>query len=173
MTLPIYGEELARVMGRYDHMMVAGMLLEDSVFGRVRSVGGTPVTTYQATRDDGRRLVKGASLLAELLFEVGAQEVILPFEGVPALRSPDDARALADKAVPLSTMELVTVHIMGTCAMGEDPTRHVCDSYGAIHDTEGLYVADASLFPGPIGINPMETIMALATRVAARLLEDG
>jgi len=33
-------------------------------------------------------------------------------------------------------------------------------------------VADASLFPGPIGINPMETIMALATRVAARLLES-
>ena len=30
----------------------------------------------------------------------------------------------------------------------------------------GLIVADASLFPGPVGINPMETVMALAKRNA-------
>jgi choline dehydrogenase-like flavoprotein len=35
----------------------------------------------------------------------------------------------------------------------------------------GLFVADASLFPGPLGINPMETIVALAMRNARRLLE--
>jgi choline dehydrogenase-like flavoprotein len=40
-----------------------------------------------------------------------------------------------------------------------------------VYDTEGLYVADASLFPSPIGINPMETIMALATRNGERILE--
>ncbi len=172
MTLPMYGSELARVMGRYDHMVVAGMLMEDSVYGRVRAVGGTPVTTYQVTDDDGRRLVRGASLLAELLFEVGAEEIILPFEGVPSLKSVDDARALTDQTVALSKMELVTVHIMGTAAMGSDPTRHVCDSYGGVYDADSLFVADASLFPGPIGINPMETIMALATRVASRLIES-
>jgi choline dehydrogenase-like flavoprotein len=36
----------------------------------------------------------------------------------------------------------------------------------------GLIVADASLFPGPIGINPMETIIALALRNARRLIEQ-
>jgi choline dehydrogenase-like flavoprotein len=36
----------------------------------------------------------------------------------------------------------------------------------------GLFVADASLFPGPLGINPMETIVALAMRNARRLLEQ-
>jgi choline dehydrogenase-like flavoprotein len=35
-----------------------------------------------------------------------------------------------------------------------------------------LFVADASLFPGPLGINPMETIVALAMRNARRLLEQ-
>jgi choline dehydrogenase-like flavoprotein len=33
-------------------------------------------------------------------------------------------------------------------------------------------VTDASLFPGPIGINPMETIIALALRNARRLVEQ-
>jgi choline dehydrogenase-like flavoprotein len=35
----------------------------------------------------------------------------------------------------------------------------------------GLFVSDASLFPGPIGINPMETIIALTLRNAQRLIE--
>jgi choline dehydrogenase-like flavoprotein len=33
-------------------------------------------------------------------------------------------------------------------------------------------VADASLFPTPIGVNPMLTVQALATRVAANVVEE-
>ena len=39
-------------------------------------------------------------------------------------------------------------------------------------DTEALLVADASLSPTPIGVNPMETIMALATRCAAHVIDN-
>ena len=49
----------------------------------------------------------------------------------------------------------------------------MCDPYGKVRGYEGLWVADASLFPSPIGVNPMETIMALATRNAERMLETG
>ena len=70
-------------------------------------------------------------------------------------------------------MELFTVHMMGTAAMGADEARHVCDPAGRVHGTEGLFVADASLFPSPVGVNPMETIMALATRNAERFLDSG
>jgi cholesterol oxidase len=61
---------------------------------------------------------------------------------------------------------------MGTARMSDDPRRGVVSSYGQFHDAQGLYVADASLFPGPIGVNPMETIVALATRNAERLLNN-
>jgi choline dehydrogenase-like flavoprotein len=40
-----------------------------------------------------------------------------------------------------------------------------------VFGAEGLYVADASRFPTPVGVNPMETVMALATRNAERFLE--
>ena len=43
-------------------------------------------------------------------------------------------------------------------------------SFGDHHDAERLFVADASVLPGPIGVNPMETIVALATRSAERLI---
>jgi cholesterol oxidase len=55
--------------------------------------------------------------------------------------------------------------------MSEDPRRGVVDSFGAFHGVGGLFVADASLFPGPVGVNPMETILALATRNARQLIE--
>jgi cholesterol oxidase len=57
--------------------------------------------------------------------------------------------------------------------MSEDPRRGVTDSFGAVHGVPGLFVADASLFPGPIGINPMETVVALAMRNAHRMVERG
>ncbi|MGI9096802.1 MAG: GMC oxidoreductase [Candidatus Limnocylindrus sp.] len=37
---------------------------------------------------------------------------------------------------------------------------------------KGLYVADASLFPTAIGVNPMVTVLALAKRVARTILAD-
>jgi long-chain-alcohol oxidase len=37
----------------------------------------------------------------------------------------------------------------------------------------GLYVADASLFPTGLGVNPMITTMALARRVARTVIAEG
>ena len=37
----------------------------------------------------------------------------------------------------------------------------------------GLYVADTSLFPTGLGVNPMLTVMALARRVARTVLAEG
>ena len=66
-------------------------------------------------------------------------------------------------------MELFTVHMMGTCRMGSSPHDCVVNLDGELWDLPGCYVADASLFPTAVGVNPQVTIMALATRVAQRL----
>jgi choline dehydrogenase-like flavoprotein len=68
-------------------------------------------------------------------------------------------------------MLLSTVHLMGTAGLGTDALQSVCDPHGAVHDTVDLHVADASLFPGPVGVNPQLTVMALATRVAAGIID--
>ena len=172
MSMPAWGPELTEIIGAYNRIVSAGILVEDTVSGRVVALpGGSPAVFYQLTDFDAERIVRGTSLLAELLFAAGAREVIMPFEGVPRLHSADDVRRLYAHRIPKQAMELMTVHIMGTARMGGDPSRHVCDSYGRVYDTEGLWVADASLFPSPIGVNPMQTIMALATRNAGRILE--
>jgi choline dehydrogenase-like flavoprotein len=42
-----------------------------------------------------------------------------------------------------------------------------------VHDVPGLYVVDASTVPGPLGVNPQITIMAMATRAAEKIAEHG
>jgi long-chain-alcohol oxidase len=76
---------------------------------------------------------------------------------------------------------LFSAHQMGTARAGADPRTSVCDPFGRVraagrsdsaNTVDGLYVADSSLFPTALGLNPMVTIMALASRVARAVHED-
>jgi cholesterol oxidase len=66
---------------------------------------------------------------------------------------------------------VITVHPLGGCPMGRDRSEGVVDSWGQSFDYPGLYVADGSVMPGPVGPNPSLTIAAFADRVAEGILE--
>ena len=172
--VPAYGRELGELMADYNRIVTAGPLVEDSGTGRVRTIPGLGTQVfYRLTDADAARLVRGVELTAEALFAAGARRVLLPFDGAPEIRSPGELRDLLARPVPKASMQVYSIHLMGTARMSEDPRRGVTDSFGAVHGVPGLFVADASLFPGPLGINPMETVIALAMRNAGRLLERG
>jgi choline dehydrogenase-like flavoprotein len=171
--LPSYGRDLGQMMADYNRTVTAGCLIEDTGSGRVRNVPGLgPQVFYQLTDQDAERVVRGIGLTAELMFAAGARRVLLPFDGAPEVRDPAGLQDLLGRPVPKKSIELFTVHLMGTARMSDDVRRGVVDSFGAFHGVPGLFVADASLFPSPIGVNPMETIMALVTRNAQRLIEQ-
>jgi cholesterol oxidase len=50
--------------------------------------------------------------------------------------------------------------------MGRSAEDGVVDSLGRVFGCETLYVADGSILPGPVGVNPSMTIAALAERIA-------
>ena len=64
---------------------------------------------------------------------------------------------------------LFSAHQMGTCRMGAGTETSVCDERGAVRGIDGLFVADASLFPASSGVNPMLTVMAVAKIVGEGL----
>ena len=68
-------------------------------------------------------------------------------------------------------LRLEAFHPMGTARISSDPATGVCTPDGAVNGTRGLYVADASLFPTSVGVNPMMTVIAFAKRVAAEVVE--
>jgi choline dehydrogenase-like flavoprotein len=56
--------------------------------------------------------------------------------------------------------------------MGGTAADSVTDAWGRVHGLPWLRVADASLFPDSLEINPYLTIMGLADRVAEGVRRD-
>ncbi|MCU1346869.1 MAG: FAD-dependent oxidoreductase [Acidimicrobiia bacterium] len=65
---------------------------------------------------------------------------------------------------------VITVHPVGGCPMGDNSNDGVVNSWGEVYGVPGLYVADGSVLPGPVGPNPSLTIAALADRFADGML---
>jgi choline dehydrogenase-like flavoprotein len=173
MSLPWFGAESLAVMRDYNKMLVAGCLVEDTGSGRVSlDLFGEAKMRYDINDRDFANLLRGTALTAEILFASGAREVLLPFDGLPRIRSADEIRHIYERPIAKDQVESLTVHAMGTCRMGVDRRTSVVDPWGASWDVPGLFIADASVFPGPIGVNPMITIMALATRTGRHILDE-
>ena len=79
--------------------------------------------------------------------------------------------AIEDKAI--TDFVTYSAHPMSTCRMGIDPRTSVVDTNGATHGLSGLYIADASVFPSSIGVNPQLTTMSVGPVIARRILESG
>jgi cholesterol oxidase len=60
----------------------------------------------------------------------------------------------------------LTAHPVGGCVMGDDKTAGVVNELGEVWGYPGLYVADGSIVPTALSVNPAMTISALAERIA-------
>ncbi len=167
--VPVVGEEALEMMKHYNSLAMTGVLVEDSQTGTVTRGFDAPLARYSISAYDHERFLRGVKLLATLHFEMGAKRVVLPFSNMPFVDSFDDLRRIEQTQRSRSTIELFTVHLMGTCRMGNDPRSSVVNLRGELWNLPGCYVADASLFPTAVGVNPQVTIMALATMVAQRV----
>jgi len=63
-------------------------------------------------------------------------------------------------------------HLIGTCRMGDNPQRSVVDRNGRSHEIPNLYIADNSVFPSSLSVNPALTIMAVSLRTADKFLDQ-
>ena len=69
--------------------------------------------------------------------------------------------------------QLITVHPLGGCPMGDDVTRGVVDINGEVFNYPNLFVTDASIIPTAVGPNPSKTIGANAERISKKMIERG
>ena len=66
-----------------------------------------------------------------------------------------------------------TAHVLGGCGIGADETVGVVDSNHEAFNYPGLYVADASVIPANLGVNPSLTITAMTERMMERIVPAG
>ena len=129
---------------------------------------GRPVVHYRFTPETLKALARGTRAAVRIFFAAGARRVHVPADP-PLITASEadrlDARVAARHFLP-GRVSISAAHLMGGCGMGGSTADSVTDAWGRVHGVPWLRVADASLFPDSLEINPYLTIMALADRVA-------
>ena len=152
---------------------LCGMLVmvSDKGEGTVRAYSdGRAKVSYYFDDDDIRRIKSGLIEVAKVLFAGGAKRIRAPIYGFGEHSSISSIQEnLHTKSI--TDFTLYAAHPMSTCRMGTSAENSVISSEGECHRINGLYIADASIFPSSLGVNPQLSTMVCATQVATLSLD--
>lgn len=105
--------------------------------------------------------------MARIALAAGAREAAsLHLDAIRMTAEADVAR-LDSAPYGANQHAIFTAHQMGGCGMGLDPATSVVDPQLRHHRVQNLFVVDGSVLPSAVGVNPSETIYAVAHRAAA------
>jgi choline dehydrogenase-like flavoprotein len=173
-----FGEENAAFLRAFDRLQMILVLACDRATAANRvSVDrrGRPVVRYRFTPEVRARLAAATRAAARIFLAAGAVRVHAPLADPPTLVPADlddlDQRIDARHFLPGRT-SVSAAHLMGGCGMGASAADSVTDARGRVHGVPWLRVADSSLFPDALQINPYLTVMALADRAAEAVVEE-
>ena len=136
---------------------------------------GNAVVHYTFTPATVSAMVRATRASARIFFGAGALRVHAPSADPPLIERKDAHRVdelIQERHFLTGKVSVSAAHLMGGCGMGRSAADSVTDGWGRVHGLPWLRVADASLFPDSLEINPYLTVMALADRVAERLRTD-
>ncbi|MDP2481730.1 MAG: GMC family oxidoreductase [Candidatus Palauibacterales bacterium] len=173
-----FGPDHSTMMRSFRRLqMILALACDRATQGNRISVdrSGRPRVHYRFTPEVREALAAANRAAARIFFAAGALRVHAPLANPPLLARDEAARIAgritATAFIPGKT-SISAAHLMGGCGMGSSPTDSVTDSWGRVHGLPWLRIADSSLFPDSLEINPYLTVMALADRTAEAVLED-
>jgi choline dehydrogenase-like flavoprotein len=173
-----FGAPHERLMQAFPRLQMILVLALDKADPRNRvdvDRGGATVVHYTFTDDVVDALVAATRASARIFFAAGAVRVHAPEADPPLIQRSDRARLdelITRRNFMPGRISVSAAHLMGGCGMGREASDSVTDGWGRVHGLPWLRVADSSLFPDSLEINPYLTIMALADRVAVKLREE-
>jgi choline dehydrogenase-like flavoprotein len=148
--------------------------VEQSPGGSVRLADdGSPMLDYDLSDYVWEGARRAWLSMAELQFAAGAEKVRSAHIDARYATSWSDAKkSIAELPLKKFRATLFTAHLMGGCAMSQNPKRGVVDSRGRHHQLANLSVMDGSVFPTSIGANPQLSIFGLTAQNATALAQD-
>lgn len=133
-------------------------------------IGPKTSITYQMDITDEENLKRGLEKSLRILAAAGAEEIGTQHNKGRTIHvknashheferfvREESSRVLSDLSTPLCS-----AHQMGSCRMGVEAKGSAVNPMGETWEVEGLYVADTSVFPTALGVNPMVTVQAIA-----------
>ncbi len=165
------GSDLAHHIDDLAHHADWGAAVRAEAHGRVRLLRGRTIVQYRPTSRDVTRFRRGLRIMGEMMLAAGAEHVDPGVRGFDrTVRDPRRLRQLEDHGPRRAAAFTAAItHMFGTARMGSDPARSVVGTDFRHHNLDALYVADSSVFPTNIGVNPQIPIMAIATLCARRV----
>lgn len=177
-SLTGFGEPHSKLMRAFPRLQ---MIL---VLGCDHAVPGNRVTIdrrgdlqvhYRFTNKLIESMVGAIRASARIFFAAGALRVHAPSADPPLLEANEADRIdqrIHARHFKAGRISVSAVHFMGGAHMGRTPADSVTDAWGRVHGIPWLRVADASLFPNSLEINPYLTIMSVADRTAEAVRRD-
>lgn len=161
------GVSAKEVMAQTKNICGCLVMISDKSEGEVAATStGAAKISYHLKEEDFHRIQEGLIRAAEVLMAGGAKEVFAPARGSFWT---SDLEAFASYIRGLGPKDfdvMYAAHPMATCRMGLDPADSVVGPSGQAHQLPGLFIADGSVFPTSLGVNPQWTIMVMATQIA-------
>ena len=172
LTLPgFYGDHAAR-MQRYRNLSALGVLVPTQPTGEVFLGLGHRIARRLFDHADIRFRMSpseladfraGCRTAARALLAAGAKRVFVP-SALPAEITCEGELDRIDDVMQ-NQRDLIgfgSSHPQGGAARGDDPRTSVVDLDFRVRGVANLYVADGSIFPHSVRVNPMLSIMATA-----------
>ena len=172
---PGYGKAHREIMRDYDKMMSILILIHDQAEAVNRITidrKGNRVVDYTIAPESKEAIIKALRESARIFFAAGCIKVMTPGTNrnpILAASAKDIDNLITIKQLNLTKTPLSSAHPQGGARMGKNAEQAVCDTTGKVFGTNSVYVADASLFPTSVKVNPYETVMLLAKHVAENI----
>ncbi|HZI40983.1 MAG TPA: GMC family oxidoreductase [Gemmatimonadaceae bacterium] len=173
-----FGESHSAFMRAFPRLQMILVLACDHAVAENRVTvdgAGKAIVHYRFTNAVITSLVRATRASARIFFAAGAEYVHAPSADPSTLKRPQiDCvdELISERNFQSGRISISAAHLMGGCGMGRDARESVTDGWGRMHGVPWLRVADASLFPDALEINPYVTVMALAERTAQAVQAD-
>lgn len=172
----ISGADMKRRMSRFSRTAHVFALARDRGSGTVNSPSSI---NYRMDAEDEKNLQEGLEKTLRILAAAGAEEIgthhstgkslnvkKVSYHEFERFVKEESARPLRDL-----TGQICSAHQMGSCRMGVNPKESAVNQTGEAWEVEGLFVADTSVFPTALGVNPMVTVQAIAYCTAQSVVQ--
>jgi choline dehydrogenase-like flavoprotein len=170
LNMPGWFEQHFENMRRYPRLAAVGALVGTEGNARVtQALTGGPGIDYTPTKRDLTTLARGLRMLGEILFAGGAKRVMVNSWGYEELTNRGQLEWIDEIALEPGYLALGTGHPQGGNAMSRDPRKGVVGPDFRVHGYENLYIADASVIPSSLTVNPQLTVMSLAHHAAQQM----
>ncbi len=165
------GHRFLQRLHQVKHATVIATVYRARVRGRVRARrDGMPSMKLWIPDDEARTVYRGLKIGADALLDVGARYVHTGVPGaVDEMRTRKDTESLLDGRLRAKHLQMSATHVFGSCRMSA--RGGAVDESGRVRGVEGVYIADASVFPSPSAVNPQATVMALSDLITRRIGE--